>query len=435
LLDPVSTPPEAIVEAEEQTWTPGQRIRMGLAASQGFPSAEQQKNQSLVLKGLPPPYDRFNGKAYDGRELFKRRGELGLAASLFSGLLPMAGEDSWDYGEFVYNSSFTCGGRTLSISRHPGGRVDWYSIDVEGNALPATRVNGKALPASVRLPGAPHPRWWQIEDGRVDVGGYPPDRSHFPTMLLIDLIASSGVDWFHFPVDALTGHLLTLESVTIVDSFGESTTLAPPTDWSLFKIKGLDARSMVVWPTQPSPLTGPPVEVVALGVDEDTNSVWAVEQRVQGQDVKTEGSKANGISNDDDLPAPEPGSKLFEYLPFPDVRHGWHPYVIQTDRTGKRILMQGRLAEFTRTGVDLTKEAEAELLKTPGRVRGEPFHQIEPSAVPSVGLSVSRRFVLGRMTDGRPVLWMQRRRLPSSSLPALHLRFDVLRERAASTTP
>src|SRR5262249_36579734 len=198
-LNPVTTPPEPIVEAEAQAWSPGQRIRIGLAASRGLPPVESQTDSSLLLSGLPTPYERFNGKGYDGRELFKRRAEFGLGDGLFSELHPMSGEDCWDYAGLVYNSSFRCGGRTLRLSRHDGGRIDWYSVDASGSTTPPTAEPGKALPATIRLPGAPHPRWWQIEDARVDIGGFPPDRSHFPTMLLIDLIVSHGDDWFHFP--------------------------------------------------------------------------------------------------------------------------------------------------------------------------------------------------------------------------------------------
>ena len=58
-------------------------------------------------------------------------------------------------------------------------------------------------------------------------------------------------------------------------------------------------------------------------------------------------------------------------------------------------------------------------------------HQIEPASVPTRGLQLERRYVLGRGTDGQPVLWTQRRRLPLLAPPAPHLRFDVMRESSA----
>ena len=47
----------------------------------------------------------------------------------------------------------------------------------------------------------------------------------------------------------------------------------------------------------------------------------------------------------------------------------------------------------------------------------DPVHQIAPGAVPRAGLRLDRRYVLGRRTDGQPVLWVQRRRSPCSRHP------------------
>jgi hypothetical protein len=139
---------------------------------------------------------------------------------------------------------------------------------------------------ALQYPGAPRSRWWEIEDAAVDIGGYPPDTSHFPTTLLIDLIASHGDDWFLFPVDARGGHILTLRTVTVTDAFGESYPLTPPADWWLFKTTGLDLHSLVVWLRALSPVQGRPLENVLLGLDEYSNYLWAVERRVEGHDVR-----------------------------------------------------------------------------------------------------------------------------------------------------
>jgi hypothetical protein len=101
---------------------------------------------------------------------------------------------------------------------------------------------------SLIYPGAPHPRWWQIEDASADVGGYPPDRSHLATPLLIDLLVSGSDDWFVYPLEARTGHIAAIHEAVVIDSFGEEWTLAPPADgWTLFATDGLDPTSLVVW--------------------------------------------------------------------------------------------------------------------------------------------------------------------------------------------
>ena len=62
---------------------------------------------------------------------------------------------------------------------------------------PPTR---QVIPGRLDYPGAPNPRWWQIEDRAVDIGGFAPDRSHLATMLLLDVALAHADDWFSFPV-------------------------------------------------------------------------------------------------------------------------------------------------------------------------------------------------------------------------------------------
>jgi hypothetical protein len=145
-----------------------------------------------------------------------------------------------------YDATFTADGIELRLHRHDGGDLDWYSVDADAS-LPAPTTPAEAqtwYPARLRYPGAPLPRWWQIEDAKVDIGGYPPDRAHFATLLLIDLIVNQSDDWFTFPVEAQAGHIVTPDEVVVADSFGEDWTLAPPTDWSMFATHGLDRRSL-----------------------------------------------------------------------------------------------------------------------------------------------------------------------------------------------
>jgi hypothetical protein len=138
----------------------------------------------------------------------------------------------------------------LRVDRHDGGDVDWWTVDA---ARPLTvtpeRTEHRALPGRFRYPGAPLPRFWQIEDGHVDIGGFPPDRAHFATLLLIDLIASHSDDWFTFPFLTRAGYVLRMHEVRVTDSFGDTWPAAgkawepmPPDEWSLFRVRGLDGR-------------------------------------------------------------------------------------------------------------------------------------------------------------------------------------------------
>jgi len=426
-LDPQVIPPEAIVESEpDDWWTPGRRVRLGKLASGTLP-APAGADPALLLKDLPTPYQGLEGKGYDGLALYRRQQELGLPPALFAEVPASAPQDLWSAAELAYQTAFDCVGRSLKLDRHSGGDIDWYSVDADGplplpSPLPAPR---QVFANRLSFPGAPHPRWWQIEDHAVDIGGFPPDRSHFATMLLIDLIAGHGDNWFGFPVPSHLGHAISLYQVHVTDSFGEVWTLQTPVDWSLFRVTGLDRATLLLWATATHPLAGPVLEDVALGVDEDANLLWAVEKRVKGKDLPTPAKPAFPAEAQ---PVASSERKAYAYAPSSPFYPYWHPYRI-AEVGGRRRFVQGRLADLNATPPTLLPEPQARVLADPYAGPNDPAHQIEPATIPSQGLGLERRAMLARGVDGSPVLWTQRRRLPLLAPPALRLEFDLLEEK------
>ncbi len=234
--------------------------------------------------------------------------------------------------------------RDLRLRRHRGGRVDWFSADAQApDGAPAFVPHGEAVdttayPTSLQYPGAPRSRWWEIEDAAVDIGGYPPDTSHFATALLIDLIASHSDDWFVLPINARVGHVLTLLNPAVTDAFGEVYQLAPPEDWWLFRTTDLDDRSLVCWLRALAPIEGPTIENVLMGLDEYSNVLWAVERRLAGHDLSPPERTPTEEAANPTLAKPDrtgtPGDrKRFVYVPGRDAIAYWHPYQVE-DRPG-----------------------------------------------------------------------------------------------------
>lgn len=431
-LDPLETPAEAIIEAEPGGWwTIGRRVRLGLAAAASVPAGlAPEVNAALRLADLVAPYDGLNG-GYDGRALYEQRVALGLPAALFAEVPTREPADLWDPAELAYTARFTTGGGTgasLAVPRHDGGDVDWFSVRAETAPPSATPLAPVRLaPARLRYPGAPNPRWWQIEDARVDIGGFPPDRSHFATMLLIDLVMSHADDWFSIPISARPGTIVSIASFQVRDAFDDVTSLTTPADWSLFRVAGLDRGSLLVWPTVATPLTGPALDEVVLGIDEDANLLMAVELRARGRELAPE-PPALGV------PPPPPTGQLradarsvYGYRPSSTMPPFWHPYEIH-EVGGRRRFVQARLQNLDARPPELMPAPTSPLLADPNAPAAGPAHQIEPGTVPVTGLRLDRRFVLGRRTDGQPVLWLQRRRLPLLGPPVSNLRFDVLEQ-------
>jgi hypothetical protein len=423
--DPTTTPAEAIVEGEpEDWWTPGRRIRVGREASPFLAGLHPE----LLLGDLPPPYDVYNGTAYDGRLLYEQRAGLGLPAHLFADV-PASGGRHWSSSELVYTTTFPCGGASLDVTRHDGGDVDWWTVDAHGAFAAPLPKPVEVVPNRFRYPGAPLPRWWQIEDAQTDPGGYPPDRGQFATMLLVDAMSTLGNDWYLVPVSGRMGSVVTLHEVTAIDAFGKESSLTPPPTWSLFTIRGLDPTSLLLALTVSSPVVGDVVEDVVLGIDEDANAVWAVEQRAAGVAlVTTPPDRRPTIRPIEPLNSTQPA---YEYLPTIEIPRHWHPYLVR-ELNGERWLVQGRLADLSTSPATLRPAPLTDLLHDPDATPAGPAHRLDPSIIPSEGRRLERRWILGRCTDGTPVLWSQRRHIPLLAPPVHQLRFDVFDEIPAS---
>ena len=212
---------------------------------------------------------------------------------------------------------------------------------------------------------------------------------------------------------------------------GLETTVPPANDWSFYRITGRQPNEILVWPTVISPLRAPgALDEVVLGVDEDANVVWAVEQRVDGRAVTEPGpdagEPADGGDADDTGDVMATGPTRYRYVPSAEVPYRWHPYLPVIDGAGPLRFSQGRLADLATRPVTIRPGPTSRLLRDLAATDDDPAHRLARHAVPRDGIHVERRYVLGRRTDGLPVLWIQRSTRPLRSPPTSGIRFDVL---------
>jgi len=455
-LDPSVVPAEALLEAEPGGWwTIGRRVRLGRAAE---PLLDAEARARHRLGRLPAPYENL-ADAVDGRAVF--------ASGLLAGHaiwseVPSPAPDRWSTSELDYSASFEAGGTGLRASNHTGGDVDWFTVDADPKPIAITRTapasnTREVIPGRLDYPGAPHPRWWQLEDRDVDIGGFSPDRSHFATMLLLDVALAHADDWFSFPVPRpdndktkpSSGVLVTLEGVTVRDSFDQTWTLnAPPASgpdaWSLFHSKGLSASQLLIWPVAVAPHVGPVLDEILIGVDEDANLAWAVELRADGMQLLRDADTATAIAE-----TTRTGTRVFRYLPSTTLPNGWHPYErIRVDDplpTGGPGTKQTNPGSGDGRSGNWRQAVLADLSGVYPRFRPGPLsrmiggpagsglgrgHQLASTAIPSNGVMLRRHAMLARDTNGRPVLWVERSAAPVSGPPVSHLRFDVFAEAA-----
>ncbi|WP_412537915.1 hypothetical protein R8Z50_18825 [Longispora sp. K20-0274] len=421
---PATVPAEALVEAEPgDWWTIGRRIRLGRAAAALL---DPDDRATYAIGALPPPYDTL-GAEVDGRAVFQAGV---LAGDPIWAEVPAPAPDRWSTSRLNYGAAFEAGGTMLRVTDHDGGDVDWYTVDGDpAPPLVAPATRREVIPSRLDYPGAPLPRWWQIEDRAVDVGGYAPDRSHFASMLLLDVVLAHSDDWFAFPVpapkDASVGVLVTLTNARIRDSFDQEWDIAAPAaaDWSLFHTAGRPESELIVWPVAVAPQAGPVLDDVLIGVDEDANLAWAVELRADGLHLLDDAQTAQAIEETTRF-----GTREFRYLPSTTLPDGWHPYQ-RVDGDGRAGgWRQAVLADLTGPRPSPRKGPVSRLIGGPsgsGLGRG---HDLDGYALPSSGVRLRRRAMLARDTAGRPVLWVERSTHPITGPPVSHLRFDVYAE-------
>jgi hypothetical protein len=450
-LDPTVVPAEALLEAEPgDWWTMGRRLRLGRAVA---PSLDADSRSRFAFGTLPPPYDRLADEV-DGRAVF----DSGvLAGDAIWSEVPVPLPDRWSSSELDYAASFEAEDTALRAPGHDGGDVDWFTVDGDPDAVVVPPADATAaqrrlvVPSRLDYPGAPNPRWWQLEDRAVDIGGFAPDRAHLSTMLLIDVAVAHSDDWFtfHVPPPLVAGEdppsvgvLVRLSDVTVKDSFDQVWPLsAPPATgpgaWSLFHTAGLAESELLVWPVAVAPNTGQVLDDVLIGVDEDANLAWAVELRADGLPLLPDAGTDAAVAE-----TTRTGTRNFRYLPSTTLPDHWHPY--QRVRTGDPADDPAVVASagdgksgYWRQAVlaDLTGPVPVPRPGPVSRLIGGPSgnglgrgHELAPTAIPSNGVRLQRRAILARDTAGRPVLWVERSSRPVSGPPTSHLRYDVFAE-------
>lgn len=448
-LDPTIVPAEAIVEGSAlDWWTVGRRIRVGRQVAAELTVAD--RDRVAFTGALPDPYGAAFVGQVDGLAAWRLR-LVNADNPALAGFDP-ARTDRWRSETLDYAVDFAVGDTTVSLPAHGGGEVDWWSGDAESELTgpdPAAPPPREIIPTRLAYPGAPLPRVWQIEDRASDIGGYPPDRSHLATVLLIQLVADHATDWFLVPVPGPPedqpgiGVVATLGQVRVRNSFDQVDDLIPPPvdprplepdepvgPWSLYRTSGLGGSSLLLWPTAMSPVVGPVLDDVLLGVDEDADVIWAVELRADGVQLVADADTAEAMAQ-----GRRTGTRDFTWQPSTTLPQHWHPYRLPPDPARPRVFEQGLVAELNTEPPSIRRGPRSELIGgvsdaqvAEGASPDGQGHELEAHAVPYQGMRLERRYVLARGTDGRPVLWRQRRRMPLLAGPTSHLRFDAFQE-------
>jgi hypothetical protein len=197
------------------------------------------------------------------------------------------------------------GGRQLVLSapRYEGGRLDWYSfeLDTAAASLPVTdATHAPAAPADEQMSflpvcatfkGMPSSRFWEMEERQVNFGALDAQTTDHLLLVFAELGLVYGNDWFVVPYKLPVNTLCEVTRLVITDVFGDKLIVGAADEgaqndwqrWSLFNLSnrgetGSYNRQFYLPSAVGATLESDPLERVQFARDEMANMVWGVEE-------------------------------------------------------------------------------------------------------------------------------------------------------------
>ena len=338
---------------------------------------------------------------------------------------PDGGSPAWRAEALEYGFELGTAAHRLRADEYVGPSLDWYGLDLAAAspAEPTSTGTRRIVPTQLTVPGAPHPRWWRLEDGDAYLDSANDPEPNVLSLLLPELNYVDVNDWYIVPLEQTAGTLRRISELTVVDSFGVVTDVpaVDPDGWRVFSLApdgGIDpltAQDLLFVPNSSVAIVNnDDVEDVRFLPDEHANLVWAFEQTYRtadGQIVR------NGEDTASEPPGPEvdkpADGELPRYKFLAPAPPAWIPYL-------PRVVpgADGAIADLYLRRGRTDPQAAADHPQYHTRIVAEAW-RLNEHEVPPEGIRVRRTHRYARGSDGQALFWVARRvdPAPRSTLP------------------
>ena len=337
----------------------------------------------------------------------------------------------------------------LGAGEYPGGHLDWHAFNVTAATLqdippqPGSQRVFDVLPVPLTYAGMPASSYWEVENGAVYFGGVEAGPADLTRLVIAEFATVYSNDWFLFPVRFPSGSIAAVMQLEVRNNFGESFDVRSTAQWDLeagagrpwafFELSGDQSaeRGQTPWlllvPALAAAQNGPPLESVSFVRDEEANLAWAIEERIEtaaggsitrrllaGRTPETAPQPAPPVEGDPDA--------AWRYRLQSAVPPYWIPLVPE------RIDEDSPQVRLRRARMLAWEELEDPSVAGPkGRVLAPQRPLVlQEEEIPATGAQVTRRWQLARGADGRPHLWMARRKRPGRGERGSGLGYDLM---------
>jgi hypothetical protein len=386
---------------------------------------------------------------------------------------PPAGDDAWvppnlEY-QFSASAPVPAGEKVYVADDYYQGRLDWYSLDVDGtntalgavpgsNAtnLPPTTVQSM-IPKPVSFSGMPNTRWWSFEDKKTNFGDIAPSTTDLAKLLFIEFALVYANDWFVIPYTLPAGSIATIRGFVVTNVFGDRLWIqaadqGPDANWQRWSMFTINVRgkqgapagtSLLLLPTVPKIHESPDTETILLVRDEVADMVWGIEKTISLATGETkpglEAARQTLAFFQNQLaaalggsppPPPVPPAAPIRYEVMSSVPENWIPFIpvhvpgsnreIQLQRAAMPRILEGDPNPPVKVQPRTTLLREG-LDDSPPQI-----YFIHQEEVSRAGTSLNQAFQRTRWTDGSVFTWLRVRRQTGRGEGSSGLGFDEL---------